>query len=91
MAAVDTYAAVSHNRPLDNSAIGAEVVTPHNTTTLTYVSRAIYVGVGGDITALMLDGTTVLFAAVPQGTTLPIRCQRINSTATTATTMISMY
>ncbi len=91
MAATDTYSNPAHNRPLDNSAIGGEAVTPHNTTELTNVSRAIYVGVGGNITALMADDTVILFTAVPQGTLLPIRVKRINSTGTTATTMISLY
>lgn len=70
----------------------AEVVTPHDTTTLAKVSRALYVGVGGDVTVQMYGtGTAILFKNVPTGTLLPIRITRVNSTGTTATNMVAIY
>lgn len=70
----------------------AEVVTPHDTNELTKVSRALYVGVGGDVAVQMYDtGTAIVFKNVPTGTILPIRIKRVNSTSTTATNMVSLY
>ena len=56
MAAVDTYKNPAHNRPLDNSAIGAIAITPHDTTELAFISRAVYVGVGGTVEFAFDDG-----------------------------------
>ena len=74
-----------------NSFEYAEAITPSNTVSLTGITRAVYVGGAGNITAIMSNGDTVLFTAVPVGTLLPIRCTRINATATTATLLIAMY
>lgn len=70
----------------------AEVVTPHDSDTLAQVSRALYIGVAGDVTVQMAGtGTAILFKSVPAGTVLPIRVTRVNATGTTATTMVSLY
>lgn len=77
----------------DFPANGGEAVVPDDTTKLTHVSRAIYVGVSGNVCALMRDGTTVTFLSMAIGWH-PIRVQRINLTtpvATTATNIISVY
>ena len=63
-------------------------VTPHNTTNFATAARAVYVGVGGNITAVGRDGVAVLFAAVPQGVTLLGEFLRINSTGTTASSLV---
>ncbi|MBP9155996.1 MAG: hypothetical protein KBF48_13740 [Xanthomonadales bacterium] len=72
------------------SASNAETVTPHDTTKLTAVTRALYVGVAGNVAVLMADGSTATFVGVPAGTLLPIRIQRVNTTNTTATTMVGL-
>ena len=70
----------------------AEVVTPNDTTTLVWMSRALYVGVGGDVSVQMAGtGTAIVFKNVQTGAVLPIRIQRVNSTAMTATNMVSIY
>ena len=74
-----------------NSFEYAAAITTSDTVSLTGVTRAVYVGGAGNITAIMSNGDTVLFSAVPVGTVLPIRCTRINATATTATLLIAMY
>lgn len=77
---------------MDHPARNAEVVTPHNSTDLAALSRALYVGVGGDVSVQMAGtGTAIVFKNVPTGTTLPIRIHRVNSTATTATNMVALY
>ena len=68
----------------------ALAVTPSDSTDLTTVSRAIYVGVTGNIAAVLANNDVVTFTAVPVGI-LPIRCKRINSTNTTATNMVALY
>lgn len=74
-----------------NSFEYAAAITTSDTTSLTGITRAVYVGGAGNITAIMLNGDAVLFTAVPVGTVLPIRCTRINATATTATALVAMY
>ncbi len=70
----------------------AEAVTPSDTVNLTATSRALYVGVGGDVTAVMkTTGGAQLFKNVPSGTILPIRVTRVNNTGTTATTIVALY
>ncbi|KWX71620.1 hypothetical protein AMQ84_27245 [Paenibacillus riograndensis] len=74
---------------------GGVAVTPSDTLSITYptgtpYSRAIYVGVSGDVTALMADGSTVLFKAAPVGH-LYIAVKRINATNTTATNIVALY
>jgi hypothetical protein len=74
-----------------NSFEYAAAITTSDTVSLTGVTRAVYVGGAGNITAVMFNGDVVLFTAVPVGTMLPIRCTRINATATTATALVAMY
>ena len=88
MAALD----MAGDGQMDHPAYNAEVVTPDNSTELARVSRALYVGVGGDVSVQMAGtGTAIVFKNVPTGATLPIRIKRVNSTATTATNMVSLY
>ncbi len=56
-------------------------------------TRGVYVGVTGDVEAVMAGGSNavVLFKAVPAGTILPISVKRINNGNTTATTMVGLY
>ncbi len=68
----------------------AAAVTPHNSTNFTAgICRALYVGVTGDVVAIV-DGQAITFKAVPVGV-LPIRCTRVNSTNTTATDIVALY
>lgn len=67
-----------------------ETVTPSDTVSLSSPCRSIYVGVAGNISAVMYgDGATVVFANVPVGI-FPIQATRINATGTTATTMVAL-
>ncbi len=69
----------------------AATVTPSDSVAFTENARALYVGVAGDVTLVTLGGETVLFKAVPAGTLLPVRCTRVNNTATTAANMLSLW
>lgn len=68
----------------------ATVVTPSDGTDLPRPIRALYVGGVGDVTGVLLDGSTVLFSAVPVGTILPVQFKRVNATATTATLLVGL-
>jgi hypothetical protein len=73
-------------------ATDGEAVTPHNSTNMTNVSRALWVGGAGNITAVMHpSGTVLLFSGIAAGTLLPIRVSRVNSTGTTATLITAIY
>jgi hypothetical protein len=72
------------------AATQAEAVTPSNSVDFTFgVSRAIYVGGAGNVTAV-IGGVAVLFTGVLQGSVLPLSATRINSTGTTATSIVAL-
>lgn len=66
-------------------------ITPHDTTNLSFYTRGVYVGGTGNVVAVLIDGTTVTFSNVPAGSVLPIAVKRINSTSTTATSLVALY
>lgn len=68
---------------------GAVAITPSDSTIIP-VTRAIWVGVTGNINVRMADGQTALFSNVPVGL-LPIQVDKVLSTSTTATTMVALY
>jgi len=65
-------------------------ISKSDTVDMPYRTRGIYVGGAGDVVVLAKDGTTsVTFKAVPVGTTLRIRTNRVMA-ATTATLLIGL-
>jgi len=86
---------IKHASNWESPARSAEELTPDNVTNLDVVTRALYVGGGGDISVAMDGGPDpilpVLFLAVPTGTILPIRIKRLRATDTTATSIIALY
>lgn len=82
----DTPGAVATQAP----ASYAEAVTPSDDDDLTWVSRALWIGGAGDVAVIMQNGATVVFAAVPAGTMLPIRVSRVLFTGTDATDITSI-
>jgi hypothetical protein len=72
----------------------SETVAPSDTTDLTKVTSAIYVGGAGDLSLILAndsDGGATTFKAVPAGTTLYVQCRRIMDTNTTATNLVAMW
>lgn len=67
----------------------AFAVTPSNTVNFTNPTRGLYVGGTGDVVAIV-GGSPVTFVAVPAGTVLPIVATRVNSTSTTATSIVGL-
>ena len=72
------------------SAHGAVAVTKSDSTVLP-TTRALYIGVTGNVAVTMADdGTVVTFVAVPVGI-LPVQVTKVMSTNTTASSMIALY
>ena len=65
-------------------------VTPSDTVDLTPPARALYVGGAGNVVVINAAGTAVTFIGVAAGSILPIRTTRVNSTSTTATSIVAL-
>ncbi|MFV2092649.1 MAG: hypothetical protein ACC634_06150 [Hyphomicrobiales bacterium] len=73
---------------LDSPAIDAFAITPNDSTDLTTVPRALWVGGLGDVPVITHAGTTVTFVGV-QGL-LPVRVIRVLATGVTASNIVGM-
>lgn len=82
----DTTAAVNATASADRWA----GVTPSDTTDLTAVPKALYIGVAGNISLTGADGATSTFI-VASGQTVPLRPRRVRTTGTTATGIVALY
>jgi len=89
MPAVDTFE-TQRGGP-ESPATAFAAVTPSDSTDFATVARALYVGGGGNVAVVGITGTVVTFVGVQQGTILPVRCVRVNSTNTTATSIIALW
>lgn len=66
-----------------------QLVTPSDTTILTFAGRSIYVGTAGNLNIQAQDDTTsVVIANVPAGTVFDISPKKINATDTTASNIV---
>ena len=65
-------------------------IAPSDVTALAQAIRGLYIGGAGNVTVKGGDGVSVVFTAVPVGTTLPIVPTFIMATGTTATLMIGL-
>ena len=72
-------------------ALYAGAVTVSDSTNLSSVSRALYVGTAGNVAAVMPNDDVVLFSNVPAGMILPVRVKRVNATNTTASNIVALF
>lgn len=64
-------------------------ITPSDAGELSSVTKAIYVGTGGDVTLLPADNLDdVIFRNVPSGMTLDVRASAVRSSGTTAADLV---
>lgn len=77
----------------NNSIMGpyanAAAVTPNDSTDLTFRTRALYVGVTGNI-VVSIGGSNVTFSNVPVGYHLLV-VDRVLATGTTATNIVALW
>jgi hypothetical protein len=76
---------------LSTPARDGAAVTPSDSSDLSVVPRAIYVGVAGSIAAIMAGGQSVTLQNVAAGSLLPIRVARISATGTTASGLVALW
>ncbi|GGF33415.1 hypothetical protein GCM10011321_25750 [Youhaiella tibetensis] len=65
-------------------------VTPDDATALPEITRALYVGVDGDVSVEFVSGANALLAGVPGGTLLPIRVAKVLASGTTAEEIVGL-
>lgn len=76
----------------DDPAESAAAITPHDSTDLTETTRAIYVGTGGAISVEMVNtGSAIILSNIPDGSIIPMRVTRVNSTGTTASNLVALW
>jgi hypothetical protein len=88
MPATDNFK--SNSTGLSSPLTRAVAVTPNDSTDLTNVSRAIYVGGAGDLEVITSGGDTVTFVGVAAGSVLPIRVSRVKEANTSATDILAL-
>ena len=90
MAGLEKYK--EQSTQLESPATSAVAVSPNDGVDLAEVSRALYIGVTGNVTVDMYGtGTSVAFVGLPAGTVIPIRVSRVYATGTTAGSIVSLY
>lgn len=84
----------SHTSNLTSPAAAGAIVTPDDTTRLPMVSRALYVGTGGNLRLQLVDqpeGETVTLENVQAGVFYPLRVAKVLSTGTTAGAIVAVW
>ena len=75
----------------ESQARNAAAVIPHASDPLTAISKALYVGVGGNVVVRLVDDEAdVQFVNVPAGMILPIRASHVRD-ASTASGIVNLY
>lgn len=66
-------------------------ITPSDSTDIAVVTKALYVGTGGNVVLRTLDGQAdVTFANVPAGALLPVRVRAVRATGTSAGQIVGL-
>jgi len=90
MSAVDTFKQQPETEW--SPATSSVSVTPSDSEELAYLTRALYVGVGGNLSVkLRDDSAAVVFVGVAEGTILPLQVKQVMATDTTATNIIALW
>lgn len=80
----------SHAPSLTGPASSGFAITPDDTQPLFETTRALFIGIGGNLAVEMASGAVVSFAPVSDGTLLPLRVVRVLATGTTAQAIIGL-
>jgi hypothetical protein len=88
----DIFVNKSNPLPVRDFIQSAATVTPSDTVDLTASpSHGLYVGVAGDVKAILSDGSNVVFKALSAGIVYPFSVSRVYATGTTATNILALY
>ena len=77
----------NHSNPAEYAA----AVTPSDSVSFDQPTRALYVGASGNVNIVQIDGSTVVFVGVQGGSILPVRAIRVNSSSTTASSIVALF
>jgi hypothetical protein len=66
-------------------------VTPHDTNALSFVTRELFIGTGGNIALELKHGDSITLNNVPDGARLPYRVSKLLATGTTASDIVGLY
>lgn len=79
------------SRSLTSPPENAAEIVPDDAAGLPQVTRALYVGGGGDVALRMLGGGEVTFRGLAAGTLMPIRADMVKRAGTTATGLVGLW
>lgn len=68
----------------------AVTVLPDDNTDLTFQTRAVLLGTGGDLAVMTAHGDTLTLAGLKSGVLYPLALHRIQATGTTATGIVGL-
>ncbi len=69
----------------------AEVCTKSDTVNATLPFRALWIGSTGNVAVVFGNDAVVTFVGVPSGFVLPVSGKRVNSTNTTASSIVYLF
>lgn len=75
---------------LESPATDGFAITPSDEDEFAEVTRALYIGTGGTVAAVLQSGAAVSFANLGSGTLLPVRLRQVKATGTTASGLVGM-
>ena len=81
----------SHARTLTSPPEHAMEIMPSDLNEQSHVTRALYVGMGGDVVVRLKEDVVVTLANVPSGTFLPLRIQQVLASGTTASAIVGFW
>ena len=77
-----------HTLSLTSPVTTADIISPSDVLDLNQATRALYVGVSGDVALEMLDGGSLVLANLQGGVLYPFRVKRVLATGTTASGLV---
>lgn len=80
----------THVTSLESPATAGETIAPDDAADLSFVTRGLYVGSTGAVTAVLLSGDEVVLNEAQAGVIYPLRVRRVKSTGTTAAGLIGL-
>lgn len=80
----------SHQTGLTAPASAGQALVADDIQPLASVTRAIYVGSGGDMRVTLLSGDVITLKSTVAGTVYPLRITHLHSTGTTASDVVGL-